>query len=376
MSREAFRPARFFRFVAFAIFVIVQVPLGLAAIVVTPASIDFGVRPGSPFGDQPLTDALVVGLVGVTVNGTLRDSIDVDVRNTGPGPVTLRAIDVSGASSFQQCPDIIGGTGTSVCRRVVVTHVCGNMFYDDGSLATIFPLVLDAGASCRLTLHYLQTGLGDLRGALTVVSDATISPIVVPIEAVRTTNVFWSVPVTDRARATASIDGPRGCGFTQAQWLPPPGSSQSPPTLEGYVFPHGLFGFEARPCPVGGTRSVQLDFAQSLPPGTRYLKFGPTPDNAVAHWYEVPSTVDGNSIRFDVTDGGQGDDDLRADGVVVHRGGPALPVATADVPALSPAFALALLLSMLGLGAFVIARRSDRRRSKRVSEQRDRAAAR
>jgi hypothetical protein len=66
-----------------------------------------------------------------------------------------------------------------------------------------------------------------------------------------------------------------------------------------------------------------------LPPGTRYWKWGPTPDQATPHWYEMPATISGDTVRFSITDGGLGDDDfaLGPNGTVIDAGGWACPPA-------------------------------------------------
>jgi hypothetical protein len=99
-----------------------------------------------------------------------------------------------------------------------------------------------------------------------------------------------------------------------------------------------------------------MEFASPLPPGTKYLKYGPTPDNHSPHWYEVPSTVQGNTIESTVTDGGLGDDDLIANGTIVDQGGPAVPSNATAVPALSLTALGALLLCLVWLGMTAIAR--------------------
>jgi hypothetical protein len=233
----------------------------------------------------------------------------------------------------------------------------------DGQLSALLPTVLQEGASCHFTVYYLQDGLGDLHGTFTVISDAASSPDVIPITAVRETTVFWSVPVTDHARATVAIDGPPGCGFTEVAWLAPPGQQNVPP--KGFVFPHGLLHFELRPCVPGETKLLHLDFANPLPPGTKYLKFGPTPDDHAPHWYEVPSTVQGTTIAFSITDGGLGDDDLIANGVIADQGGPAVPMRVSATPTAVPTLSfyalLAMLTCLIGVGMNAIVRRGIKR---------------
>jgi len=94
----------------------------------------------------------------------------------------------------------------------------------------------------------------------------------------------------------------------------------------------------------------------ALPAGTRYWKFGPTPDSAMPHWYELPATISGNTATFSITDGGLGDDDLAPNGTIVDQGGPGTggsATAPEPVPTLSE-WAMMVLVAMIafaGMGA-------------------------
>ena len=88
---------------------------------------------------------------------------------------------------------------------------------------------------------------------------------------------------------------------------------------------YGLFRFKIIDMPFGGTVSLNLKFPKNLPPGTAYWKYGPTLTNTTPHWYMIPSSVNGNKITFQLTDGGLGDDDLLVNGIIKDDGGPSLP---------------------------------------------------
>jgi hypothetical protein len=70
----------------------------------------------------------------------------------------------------------------------------------------------------------------------------------------------------------------------------------------------------------------------------------------------LPAVISGNTVTFSITDGGLGDDDLPANGVIVDQGGPGVPSITA-IPTLSE-WALAFLaLLLVRLGAQRVRRR-------------------
>jgi hypothetical protein len=89
----------------------------------------------------------------------------------------------------------------------------------------------------------------------------------------------------------------------------------------GMAFPDGLFEFATADCIRGSTLRFTLIFATALPPDARYWKYGRTSDNRSPHWYELPAVIDGSTVTFSIRDGGLGDDDLTANGVIAGSGG-------------------------------------------------------
>jgi hypothetical protein len=119
--------------------------------------------------------------------------------------------------------------------------------------------------------------------------------------------------------------------------VPPPGA---------LVFPFGLVSFTITGLTPGGSADVTL--AGLDPSQIRdYYKYGPTPANHTAHWYDFlfnhrtdsdNPTSTGMEIRngtivLHLVDGGRGDDDLSPNGTITDLGGPVLnhaPVPGAD----------------------------------------------
>jgi CSLREA domain-containing protein len=95
----------------------------------------------------------------------------------------------------------------------------------------------------------------------------------------------------------------------------------------GFTLPYGSFSFD-----VVGLAETRVNII--LPAGaapTTYYKFGRTPDNATAHWYEfrtsggTGASISGNRVNMTFRDGARGDDDLTVNGVIHDPGGPAQP---------------------------------------------------
>jgi hypothetical protein len=67
----------------------------------------------------------------------------------------------------------------------------------------------------------------------------------------------------------------------------------------------------------------------------------------------LPAAISGSTVTFSITDGGLGDDDLAANGIVEDQGGPGVPTPAAFVPVQVPALSewALLLLATLTLAA-------------------------
>jgi PGF-CTERM protein len=119
--------------------------------------------------------------------------------------------------------------------------------------------------------------------------------------------------------------------------------------LRDVNLPYGLFKFDITDLSIGESVTLTLTFPESLSEGTTYWKYGKTQDNTVDHWYEIPvGDSDGdNIITITLTDGGLGDDDLTANGVIVDDGGPGIMEATsAPTPGFEALFAIAVILAV------------------------------
>ncbi len=105
--------------------------------------------------------------------------------------------------------------------------------------------------------------------------------------------------------------------------------SPSPANLPaGVRLPQGMIGFPLQGVPLGGSVSVQLTVHSGDGP-IGYWKFGPTADDLTPHWYSFAFDgttggilLDDRTVQLQLMDGGWGDSDLTANGVIVDPGGP------------------------------------------------------
>jgi hypothetical protein len=90
-----------------------------------------------------------------------------------------------------------------------------------------------------------------------------------------------------------------------------------------FRFPHGFFSFNITGLTAGQTVTVTITLPGYMPTTTQYWKCH-TPEGL----YQIPmSDNDGdNIITIQLTDGGTGDDDGVANGIIVDQGGPGTPL--------------------------------------------------
>ena len=95
-------------------------------------------------------------------------------------------------------------------------------------------------------------------------------------------------------------------------------------TGAGGSFPHGWVRFRLFGCTAASTVRVSITWPNLI--GLAYQKYGPTPGSPVSSVFYTPANlaISGNTASFDVTDGGLGDGDLVANGVIVDHSGPVL----------------------------------------------------
>ncbi len=100
------------------------------------------------------------------------------------------------------------------------------------------------------------------------------------------------------------------------------------------VFPHGFFSFNITGLTPGQTVVVTITLPDNVPVGTEYWKYHASEGG----WIRIPmGSDDGDDvITITLVDGGLGDDDGTADGVIVDQGGPGIPGAPPVITFFAP----------------------------------------
>jgi len=132
-----------------------------------------------------------------------------------------------------------------------------------------------------------------------------------------------------------------------------------PPGLPSVTFPHGMFSFKVVGLTPGQTVTVTITLPAPVPVGTLWWKYHN------GQWYSLPNLDDDgdNIMVIQLTDGGSGDLDGVADGIISDPGGPGNPMTVGwETSPISKSAVLAPWIALLaaiiaGAGLLVMRRR-------------------
>ena len=271
------------------------------------------------------------GAASIALNGTT--SLTFTLQNNNASALTgVGFTDTLPAGLAVSSPN--GLTGS--CGGGAITAIAGS-----GSV-NLSGATLAGAASCTFRVNVTGTTLGiknNVTGAVTSVESGSGGTASASVTVAAVTS-FTGPTATGSGNATVSFTGGgAACQFTSAAFIPLVGGASSPPAGSapaGVAFPHGLLDFATGGCTPGATLNFTVVYPQPLAPGTVYWKYGPTLAVPAPHWYTIPAIVAGNTLTFSITDGGLGDDDLAANGVIVDVGGAGAPAAGASFYPLPP----------------------------------------
>lgn len=93
-----------------------------------------------------------------------------------------------------------------------------------------------------------------------------------------------------------------------------------------FEYPFGIYSFSISGLGVGQKVNITIDLPQNLSSSARYWNYGRIIDNSSPYWYQIPlaSNNGDNRIQIQLQDGGAGDEDLTANGVILSTGGPGI----------------------------------------------------
>ena len=151
--------------------------------------------------------------------------------------------------------------------------------------------------------------------------------------------------------------------LTDLQWVDPDSlPDDGKPDTSTAQFTMGLIDFTAQVrdsttgvLMPGQSIAFEITYPDVIPAGSAYWSYGPTPDNARPHWYQLPASRvlsnDGDAtLTLVLTDGGVGDADRTANGIIVDPSGPGIPpAAPSGIPTLGEWAMILLGLLLVGV---------------------------
>ncbi|MDP4028898.1 MAG: IPTL-CTERM sorting domain-containing protein [Gallionella sp.] len=314
----------------------------------TPATLTVGgITTASATATSGLTVSFSSTTTGIcTVSGTNGST----VTGVAGGTCTIAA-DQAGDSGYSAATQVRQSLTVSTTISASVNGACGTA---NGTATAFAP----ATNLCATGTSGAVSGSTSWTWSCAGSGGGTNASCAAPYQTTPSNNGTGSATVGGGAWA---VDTAQSSGFIATT-----GHAKSPPSLPpGYTFPYGLFDFTLNTGAIGTAATITITYPAALPVGAVYWKYGPSPAGynctgagcAAAHWYQMPpaqAVVAGNTITLTITDGGVGDDDLAANGVIVDQGGSGVPDGgVAGIPTLSEwaLLALAGLMGLLGMGA-------------------------
>jgi hypothetical protein len=205
--------------------------------------------------------------------------------------------------------------GSAIVRMILPNDVHIQHYYKHDPVTgavTLFDFDGRVGAEIHgnvVTLHLVDGGPGDADGVANgvIVDPGGASTVLLP------GNIAAIPAATDGELVT--LDSPL-YAFQSVQTYDSPADA-------GVSLPLGLFGFTLTGVPVGGTADVQMIVPSDVSPSSYYKQ---DPVTGLMTPFEFDGTggaqIDGQTITLQLVDGGEGDADGLADGVIVDPGGP------------------------------------------------------
>ena len=286
---------------------------------------------------------LILGSWSTQVEAGDVASYPVEVLNHGPA--TAGGIELVLTPPL---PGLVWTSSTWPCAGVASQIVCqvGDLAVGGGASGTFALTAMQAGtwtpvfeararsvaddgtaanSSAALTVVLPSTIDTDADGVPDDVEDAAPNQGDGDNDGVKDSQQEHVTSITDSKGRFTTFVVPPGVRMTEVAFVAPPAN---PPA--GVRFSTDFWSFKVDVGLSGGQTTVDIILPAGIP-AWAYYKYGPTPGDTSAHWYDFNydgttgvERLSASSLRMHLGDGARGDDDLVADGVIVDPGAPIL----------------------------------------------------
>jgi hypothetical protein len=285
-------------------------------VVDVPAATGIDVMPQDGAGDVPVNTVITTTAGGAEDIRTIfnKDTFtlksDTEVEDSSMGPV--------------------GPLAAGVCIRDGVVQ--GSFEYDTTNTKAVFTPNCTLKNGTMYLASIASTGTGALASALdwqftTIAGSPDSDGDGVPDnEDAFPNNKNKATPPSPKGHGSIEVDTSENSGTSLAEVM---GISESNSRLNqggrpaDHEFRDGLVSFKVEGVAPGGTVAVKVAYVSDIPAGSKVYKV-----DANGFHEHAGASINGNILTLTLTDGGQGDSDGQANGVIVDPIGVAVPVST------------------------------------------------
>lgn len=134
-------------------------------------------------------------------------------------------------------------------------------------------------------------------------------------------SVNGNITSIDATQSLKFSGGGSSCRMNTIEWQEPAHNQMlpDPPVDTEYLSGFYFVEYEISACTPGSTLSFTLSYQVVIPADAVLMQYGPTPEKASNHWFEIrTSEIRENTVTYTVTDGQSGDYDLSVNGSIIN----------------------------------------------------------
>lgn len=249
-----------------------------------------------------------------------------------------------GSASSPTTVTVTNNTSDNVTMGTVsITGSSGDQFLRQNDFCS--GRTLSPGDPATLEIVFRPTSFGQKTAALLIpFAHPTQGSTTMPLSGQGLVGIYQSPPTvvaaTGSGNVTFQVISGATCNTTAISLTAIPEEMLSEDGKPSVSFVHGFFNFTVSGVTPGGEVTVGITLPSAIPIGAQYWKYHASENTTTVGWVNATAYLgddDGdNVLTLTITDGGVGDDDGIANGIIVDPGGPGIPPPPLSPPPPSP----------------------------------------